>query len=297
MSGKKSVRLDVKKTYKLFINGAFPRSESGRSYPIYSGQGKMKELLAQPAQASRKDLRDAVRAARDARSKWQGATAYNRSQILYRIAELLEGRRSQFVEEIMAQSNITKPSAEFEVSEAIDLWVWYAGWCDKIGQIAGANNPINAPYYNFTSPEPVGVVGVFAEEESTLLGLVRSMAPALAGGNTVVVIASESRPLSAITLSEVLATSDVPAGVVNILTGIRSELAPWLASHMEVDALDISGIIEPRGKASGKKSMHEEIRTLATENLKRIADFGDSRTPDRIVALMDQKTIWHPIGI
>lgn len=290
-------RLDIKKTYKLFINGAFPRSESGRSYPIYRVGSKGKTLLAQPAQASRKDLRDAVRAAKEARSRWQSATAYNRSQILYRIAEMLEGRRSQFVEEIIAQSSgsgsggsknsRTREVAEKEVSEAIDLWVWYAGWCDKIGQISGANNPINGPFYNFTSPEPIGVVGVFAEEDSSLLGLVRTMAPALAGGNTVVVIASERKPLSAITLSEVIATSDVPEGVINILTGIRSELAPWLASHMEVDGLDISG----------QKKMRDEIRTLATENLKRVADFKSSTSPERILALMDQKTIWHPIGI
>lgn len=278
-------RIDVKKTYKLFINGAFPRSESGRSYPIYRKGSKV--LLAQPAQASRKDLREAVRAAREARSKWQSATAYNRSQILYRIAEMMEGRRLQFVEEIMAQASLTKSVAEKEVSEAIDLWVWYAGWCDKVGQISGANNPINGPFYNFTSPEPIGVVGVFAESDSSLLGLVRAMAPALAGGNTVVVLASERYPLSAITLSEVIATSDVPAGVINILTGIRSELTPWLASHMEVDGLDISG----------EKSRSVEIRTLATENLKRVADFGSSTSPNRILALMDQKTIWHPIGI
>lgn len=275
----------MKKTYKLFINGAFPRSESGRSYPIYRKGSKV--LLAQPAQASRKDLRDAVRAAREARSKWQSATAYNRSQILYRIAEMMEGRRLQFVEEIMAQASLTKSVAEKEVSEAIDLWVWYAGWCDKVGQISGANNPINGPFYNFTSPEPIGVVGVFAESDSSLLGLVRAMAPALAGGNTVVVLASERYPLSAITLSEVIATSDVPTGVINILTGIRSELTPWLASHMEVDGLDISG----------EKSRSVEIRTLATENLKRVADFGSSTSPNRILALMDQKTIWHPIGI
>lgn len=275
----------MKKTYKLFINGAFPRSESGRSYPIYRKGSKV--LLAQPAQASRKDLRDAVRAAREARSKWQSATAYNRSQILYRIAEMMEGRRLQFVEEIMAQASLTKSAAEKEVSEAIDLWVWYAGWCDKVGQISGANNPINGPFYNFTSPEPIGVVGVFAESDSSLLGLVRAMAPALAGGNTVVVLASERYPLSAITLSEVIATSDVPAGVINILTGVRSELTPWLASHMEVDGLDISG----------EKSRRVEIQILATENLKRVADFGSSTSPNRILALMDQKTIWHPIGI
>jgi len=282
-------RLDVKKTYKLFIGGAFPRSESGRSYPISNA----KSAIAHPAQASRKDLREAVIAAHEAASSWAGATGYNRSQILYRIAEIMEGRRDQFESEIIELTNVTRAKAMTEVNEAIDLWVWYAGWCDKIDAIAGSNNPINGPYYNFTSPEPVGVVGIFAEEESALLGLVRTLAPALAGGNTTVLIASERYPLPAITLAEVFATSDVPKGVVNVLTGIRTELAPWLASHMEVDAMDISGL----GSTPAGKKLKSELRLQAVENLKRIADFGTSTSPGRITALMEAKTIWHPVGI
>ena len=282
-------RLDVKKTYKLFIGGAFPRSESGRSYPIPSA----KNPIAHPAQASRKDLREAVVAASEAASSWAGATGYNRSQILYRVAEIMEGRREQFESEIMELTKVTRAKAAAEVSEAIDLWVWYAGWCDKIDAIAGSNNPINGPYYNFTSPEPVGVVGIFAEEESALLGVVRALAPALAGGNTAVLIASEKYPLPAITLTEVFATSDVPKGVINVLTGIRSELAPWLASHMEVDAMDISGL----GTSAAAKKLKSELRLLAVENLKRIFDHGTSTSPERIIASMEAKTIWHPIGI
>ena len=282
-------RLDVKKTYKLFIGGAFPRSESGRSYPIPSA----KNPIAHPAQASRKDLREAVVAASEVASSWAGATGYNRSQILYRVAEIMEGRREQFESEIVELTKVTRAKAAAEVSEAIDLWVWYAGWCDKIDAIAGSNNPINGPYYNFTSPEPVGVVGIFAEEESALLGLVRTLAPALAGGNTTVLIASEKYPLPAITLAEVFATSDVPKGVINVLTGIRSELAPWLASHMEVDAMDISGL----GTSAAAKKLKSELRLLAVENLKRIFDHGTSTSPERIIASMEAKTIWHPIGI
>ena len=282
-------RLDVKKTYKLFIGGAFPRSESGRSYPILSA----KNPIAHPAQASRKDLREAVNAAHEAASSWAGATAYNRSQILYRIAEIMEGRREQFVSEIIALTGVNRVKAAAEVSEAIDLWVWYAGWCDKIDSVSGSTNPVNGPYYNFSSYEPVGVVGIFAEEESALLGIVRTLAPVLAGGNAALLIASEKYPLPAITLAEVFATSDVPKGVVNVLTGIRSELAPWLASHMEVDAIDISGI----GKSSADMKLKSEIRLQGVENLKRIFDHGVSTTPERILSFMETKTVWHPIGI
>jgi len=281
-----SERIDVKKTYKLFIAGAFVRSESGRSYQIYYPGGK--KFLANPAKASRKDLRDATVAAKSAIGKWQSATEFNRSQILYRIAEILESRRSQFTEEIIAAEGVSRSAASRQVSDAIDLWVWYAGWCDKISVISGGTNPINGPFYNFTSPEGVGAVGLIAEESSSLLGLIRGLAPILAGGNTAVVIASESRPLAAITLSEVLATSDVPAGVVNILTGIKSELAPWLASHMDLDGIDISG-----------SDNRAELRKLATENLKRIGAFdqpSDQVSPQRILSFMDQKTFWHPIG-
>ena len=277
------MRLDVKKTYKLFIGGAFPRSESGRSYEI---KNKIGQFIANPAQASRKDLRDAVLAAKNAHPGWSGATAFNRGQILYRIAEMLEGRTSQFVDEIVATTGVTSSVAKQDVSAAIDLWVWYAGWCDKITSVSGNNNPIAGPYYNFTIPESLGVIGIVAEEKDSLIGLVRSLAPIIAGGNTSVLIASQSRPLAAITLAEVLATSDLPAGVVNILTGIKTELAPWLASHMEIDGLDLSGI-----------DSIAELRVSGAENLKRIHTFEKDVSPERILAFMEYKTIWHPVGI
>ncbi|MBU6163999.1 MAG: aldehyde dehydrogenase family protein [Actinomycetales bacterium] len=277
------MRLDVKKTYKLFIGGAFPRSESGRSYEIKNKRG---QFIANPAQASRKDLRDAVLAAKNAHPGWSGATAFNRGQILYRIAEMLEGRTSQFVDEIVATTGVTSSVAKQEVSAAIDRWVWYAGWCDKITSVSGNNNPIAGPYYNFTIPESLGVIGIVAEEKDSLIGLVRSLAPIIAGGNTSVLIASQSRPLAAVTLAEVLATSDLPAGVVNILTGIKTELAPWLASHMEIDGLDLSGI-----------DSIAELRVSGAENLKRIHTFEKDVSPERILAFMEYKTIWHPVGI
>lgn len=277
------MRIDVKKTYKLFIGGAFPRSESGRSYEIKNKRGK---FIANPAQASRKDLRDAVLSAKSAHPGWSNATAFNRGQILYRIAEMLESRSSQFVDEIVATTGVTPSVAKQEVAAAIDLWVWYAGWCDKITSVSGNNNPIAGPYYNFTIPESLGVIGIIAEERDSLIGLVRGLAPVIAGGNTSVLIASQSRPLAAITFAEVLATSDLPAGVVNILTGIKTELAPWLASHMEVDGLDLSGIDDIA-----------KLRKSGAENLKRIHTFKKEVSPERILAFMELKTIWHPIGI
>lgn len=282
-------RLDVKKTYKLFIGGAFPRSESGRSYPIPNSRTP----IAHPAQASRKDLRDAVKVAKEAAPGWANAAAYNRSQILYRIAEIMEGRRDQFIAEIIEVEGVTRAKATAQVNEAIDLWVWYAGWCDKIDSATGSTNPINGPYYNFTSYEPVGVVGVFAEEASSLLGIVRTLAPIIAGGNSAVLIASESKPLSAITLSEVFATSDVPKGVINVLTGRRAELAPWLASHMEVDAIDLSGL----GDTPAARRMKNELQLQSVENLKRVVDYKESTSLQRIIAFMEAKTVWHPIGI
>jgi len=233
------MRIDVMKTYKLFIGGAFPRSESGRSYEVNDAK---KNFLANVALASRKDLRDSVVAARSAFDGWSHATAYNRGQILYRIAEMMESRRGQCSAEISALEGCTTKAAEKQVSDAIDLWVWYAGWTDKIHSVLGSTNPIAGPYYNFTSPDSLGVIGAVAESKSSLLGLVRTIAPIIAGGNTCVAIASERRPLPAITLAEVLATSDLPAGVVNILTGSQKELVPWLASHMDVDGIDISGV-------------------------------------------------------
>ena len=279
------MRLDVMKTYKLFIGGAFPRSESGRSYEIKDSKGR---FLANPAQASRKDLRDAIVAARGAFNGWSHATGYNRGQILYRIAEMMEGRREQFVAEIMAVEGLTKSAADRQVADAIDLWVWYAGWSDKLSSVSGATNQISGPYYNFTSPEPLGIVAAIAPEKSSLLGLVHSIAPILVAGNSCVVIASERRPLPAMTLAEVIATSDVPAGVLNILTGMKSELVPWLASHMEVDGIDISGVDAKEDLA---------IRNAGSENLKRIHRFKESGDLQRILSFMESKTVWHPIGM
>lgn len=280
-------RLDVRKTYKLFINGQFPRSESGRVYEVNSS-GSGGTFLANPAQASRKDLRDAVTAARSAQSNWVGATAYNRGQILYRIAEVMEGRRSQFVDEICELESVTLSKAKTQVGQAIDRWVWYAGWADKIATVFGATNPVAGPYYNFTIPEAMGVVGIVAPENPSLLGLVDALAPVLVSGNTAVLIASQSAPLPAITFSEVLATSDLPPGVCNILTGIKEELTPWLASHMDVNAMDISGV--PRESQA-------DLRQAGVENLKRIFVFTDQLTPQRITAFLEAKTVWHPIGV
>ena len=279
------MRIDVMKTYKLFIGGAFPRSESGRSYELKDKKGN---FLANPALASRKDLRDAVVAAKGAFPGWSHATAFNRGQILYRMAEMLEGRTEQFVAEIKALEGVTDSVARKQVQDAIDLWVWYAGWSDKISTTSGGTNPIAGPYYNFTIPEPLGVVGVIAEEKESLLGITRGLAPVIASGNTSVLIASDTSPLSAITLAEVIATSDVPAGVVNVLTGKKSELIPWLASHMEVDGIDISG---------ADKRLDGEIKRAATENLKRIHRFDREASLKRILCFMEYKTVWHPIGI
>ncbi len=279
-----SNRIDVKKTYKLFINGQFPRSESGRVYEIKSG----KDFLANPAQASRKDLRDAVTAARSAHTGWANATAYNRGQILYRIAEMLEGRSSQFVEEICALEKSTSAQAKAQVSQAIDRWVWYAGWADKIATTFGATNPVAGPYYNFTIPEPMGVVGILAPEKPSLLGLVESLAPVLVSGNTAVLVASQSAPLTAITFAEVLATSDLPSGVCNILTGIKEELAPWMASHMDINAMDISG---------AAKKIQPALREAGADNLKRIFSFNEKVSTQRMVSFLEAKTIWHTIGI
>ena len=279
------MRIDVMKTYKLYIGGAFPRSESGRSYELKDKKGN---FIANPALASRKDLRDAVVAAKAAFSGWSHATAYNRGQILYRMAEMLEGRTEQFVAEIKALEGVSDSVARKQVQDSIDLWVWYAGWSDKISTASGGTNPISGPYYNFTIPEPLGVVGVIADEKESLLGLTRGLAPVITSGNTAVLIASERLPLSAISLAEVMATSDLPAGVVNILTGSKSELIPWLASHMEVDGIDISG---------AEKKLDGEIKRAGTENLKRIYRFEKEASLKRILSFTEFKTVWHPIGI
>jgi acyl-CoA reductase-like NAD-dependent aldehyde dehydrogenase len=281
-------RVPVKRTAKLYVGGDFPRSESGRAYEVFSHDGR---LLAWAARASRKDLRDAVKVARAAQPAWAGRTAYNRGQILYRVAELMEGRRAQFEAEL-ADAGAADPARG--VDAAIDRWVWYAGWADKIGQVLGGTNPVAGPYFNFTIPEPTGVVGIVAPGEQSLLGLVSRLAPAIVSGNTAVVIASETAPLPAVSLGEVLATSDVPGGVVNILTGLTAELVPWLAGHMDVNAIDVTGVPE---------DMFEQVEELATENMKRISrakdvdPFGDdAQSPYDITALMEMKTVWHPIG-
>jgi acyl-CoA reductase-like NAD-dependent aldehyde dehydrogenase len=262
-------RLPVAKTYKLYIGGAFPRSESGRTYEIEG---------ANVARGSRKDVRDAVRAARAGFAKWAGMTAYNRGQVLYRIAEMMEGRRGQFVD---------VSGSEEEVDDAIDRWIWYAGWADKLAQILGSSNPVAGSYFNFTIPEPMGVVGVVAPEEPALLGLVSRVAPAIVGGNTTIVLASERRPIVAMTLAEVLATSDVPGGVVNILTGRKEELCPVLASHMDVNAIDLAGVDGDRA----------ELERLAAENVKRVVRNGEGQSPWHAAAFLEMKTVWHPIGV
>jgi acyl-CoA reductase-like NAD-dependent aldehyde dehydrogenase len=278
-------RIDVKKTYKLFIGGAFPRSESGRTYEVKDAKGN---FIANPSLASRKDLRDAVVAARGAYGGWSGATAFNRGQILYRIAEMMEGRTAQFVDEIVALEGVTPSAAKKQVEEAIDLWVWYSGWCDKIGSIYGSTNAVSGSFYNFTIPESLGVVTVFAPAKPSLLGLVQSLAPVLAGGNTAIVIASEKYPLSAITLSEALGTSDVPGGVINILTGSSAELAPWIGSHMDIDGIDASGL---------STAQEKELRIAGADNLKRIFSFKEAKSPQRVLSFMENKTVWHPIGV
>jgi acyl-CoA reductase-like NAD-dependent aldehyde dehydrogenase len=292
-------RLPVLKTYKLYLGGQFPRTESGRSYLVSAADGAP---LANACRASRKDVRDAVRFARGAAAGWASRTAMNRGQILYRVAELMEGRFDQFTAEVAAAEGIPVAAARTAVGRSIDRWVWYAGWADKIAQVLGSANPVGAPYFTFTVPEPSGVVGLVAPERSSLLGLVSRLGPALAGGNVAVVLASEARPLPAITLAEVLATSDVPGGVVNILTGYRKELVPVLAAHVDVDGLDGFGIPD---------DLRVAAEVAAADSVKRIArrprgttdagfDWLDDRAAERpewIAAFLEMKTVWHPIGV
>jgi acyl-CoA reductase-like NAD-dependent aldehyde dehydrogenase len=292
-------RIGVRKTYKLYIAGAFPRSESGRSYVVSDTNG---DPIANAVRASRKDLREAVRAARKAFQPWADKTAMNRGQVLYRVAELMQGRRDQFVSEIVVAEGLRETKARDVVDRAIDRWVWYAGWADKIAQVLGASNPVAGDYFNFTIPEASGVVGVVAPEGSSLLGLVSRLAPPLVAGNAVVVLASESRPLPAITLTEVLATSDVPGGVVNVLTGRRKELVPVLAAHADVDAIDVWGVPE---------ELRQDTEVAAADSVKRLArrprgvsdarfdwlDDAASQRPEWIAAFLEMKTVWHPIGV
>jgi len=279
-------RLAVPKTYKLFIGGAFPRSESGRTYPVTSPAGG---FLANAAFASRKDARDAVSAAAGAVDAWSSLTAYHRGQVLYRVAELLEGRREQFVAEILTQTGACAEVAGAEVNEAIDRWVWYAGWCDKYAQVTGGLNPVAGPWFDISAPEPTGVVAVIAPQDTALLGLVSTLAPALVAGNAVVVVASQRHPLTAISLAEVLATSDLPAGVVNVLTGDPAEIAPWLASHPDVRALDLVGAADLDWV---------DLQIAAADTLTRVLppETADPAPPSlhRITAFTEIKTVWHP---
>ena len=286
-------RLAVRKTYKLYVGGAFPRSESGRTYEVRAADGR---FLANAARASRKDARDAVVAARRAVAGWSGATAYNRGQVLYRVAEVLEGRRAQFVAEVADAEDLSPAAAGRAVDAAVDRWVWYAGWSDKVAQVVGSSNPVAGPYFDFSVPEPTGVVAVVAPQESSLLGLVSVVAPAVVTGNTVVVVAAEAAPLPAVTLAEVLATSDVPAGVVNLLTGSPAEIAPWLASHMDVNAIDLTGVGDP--------ALATDLEREAAGNLKRVVrplreavDWAADPGLDRLRAFLETKTVWHPVGI
>ncbi|PRY43754.1 aldehyde dehydrogenase family protein [Umezawaea tangerina] len=289
--GKTETRIPVAKTYKLYIGGKFPRSESARSYPVTDSKGA---FLANAAQGSRKDARDAVSAARKAFAGWSGATAYNRGQVLYRVAEVLEGRREQFAAEVSAAEGVGAKKAQALVDTAIDRWVWYAGWTDKIAAVLGSSNPVAGPYFSFSTPEPTGVVAVLAPQQSSLLGLISVVAPVIASGNTAVVVTSQDRPLPAITLSEVLATSDLPGGVVNLLTGRTAEIAPWLASHADVNALDLTGAPE---------AIRGDLERAAAGTVKRVLrvrggeDFG--REPDigRLRAYLETKTVWHPMGV
>ena len=287
-----SDRLAVRKTYKLYLGGAFPRSESGRTYEVTDGKGR---FLANAARASRKDVRDAVVAARSAFAVWSGVTASNRGQVLYRVAEVLEGRHAQFCDEVAAGEGLSSARARAAVDAAIDRWVWYAGWTDKLAAVLGGANPVAGPYFGFSVPEPTGVVAVLAPQRSSLLGLVSVLAPVLAGGNTAVVVTSGKRPLPAVTLGEVLATSDVPGGVANLLTGDAGELGPWLAEHADVDGIDLTG---------APAALAMELERSAAGTLKRVVrpPAGEPEwTADpglgRMTPFLEIKSVWHPMGL
>ena len=291
-------RVDVRKTYKLYIGGAFPRSESGHSYLVHDSKGR---FVANAAKASRKDARDAVQAARSAFKGWAGRTAYNRAQVLYRIAEVMEDRRPQFIESLRQSEGLTEARAGKALDESIDRLVWYAGWADKITQVVGNANPVAGPFFNLSTPEPTGVVAVVAPEDSSLLGLISVVAPVIVTGNAAVVMTSHSRPLPAVTFAEVLATSDVPAGVVNILTGNPADTAPWLAAHMDVNAIDLTGL--SRGGADNT-DLATSLEVAAADNLKRVRrapatepDWSADPGTDPMTAFLEIKTVWHPIGV
>ena len=295
-------RLDVRKTYKLYIGGKFPRSESGRSYVVTDAKGK---FLANVSRASRKDARDAVVAARSSFAGWSEATAYNRGQVLYRVAEVMEGRADQFAIEVAAGEGVRLSQARTVVSAAIDRWVWYAGWTDKLAQVVGSTNPVAGPYFDFSIPEPTGVVAVLAPQESSLLGLVSVLAPALAGGNVVVAVSSQRRPLPAITMAEAFATSDVPGGVVNLLTGGAAEIGPWLAEHADVNAIDLTGTVGASdGNDASDVELARDLEAKAAGTLKRVRrptagspDWAAEPGLSRMTAFLETKTVWHPIGV
>jgi acyl-CoA reductase-like NAD-dependent aldehyde dehydrogenase len=283
-------RIDVRKTSKLYIGGAFPRSESGRTYIVNDAKG---DFLANAAQASRKDARDAVVAARKAFGGWSDRTAYNRGQVIYRIAEVLEGRRDQFEAELISSEGVSTTKARQFVNASVDRLVWYAGWADKIAQVVGGANPVAGPFFNHSAPEPMGVVAIVAPK-GPLLGLISVVAPVITTGNTAVVIASEAHPLTAITLSEVMATSDLPGGVVNMLTGNAAEIAPWLASHMDVNGIDLTGITDT--------TLATALEVAAADNLKRVRrpsteNLLDTPAVERMTDFLELKTVWHPMGI
>lgn len=287
-----SDRLSVLKTYKLFVGGKFPRSESGRVYEVTDTKGNW---LGHAPLSSRKDARDAVVAARKAFGGWSGATAYNRGQILYRVAEMLEGRREQFTTEVVGAEGLSRAKAAAQVDAAIDRWVWYAGWSDKVAQIAGSANPVAGPYFNLSTPEPTGVVTVLAPQESSFLGLVSVLAPVIVTGNTAVLVTSEKSPLPALSLGEVLATSDVPGGVVNVLSGRTAEIAAPLAAHQDVNAIDLTG---------AGTDLATELETAAADNLKRVlrpsrtgTDWTADPGTERLLAFLETKTVWHPTGV
>ncbi len=277
-------KIPIAKTYKLFIDGAFPRSESGRTFSVNDTEG---ELIANVSQASRKDFREAVRAARSAQLPWASRTAYNRGQILYRVAEMLESRKTEFVE-LLKSIGVNSRSATREIEDSIQRWVWYAGWSDKYSQILGSVNPVSGPYFNFTVPEPTGVVGIIAPTEPSMLGLISRLAPAIVSGNTVVVVSEGHSSLTSVTIGEVLATSDVPAGVVNILTGDQTDLLPWMVGHLDVNAVDISGISQETDLTLIEEAASNVKRVVSRqvneESLELISDF------------LEMKTVWHPIG-
>jgi acyl-CoA reductase-like NAD-dependent aldehyde dehydrogenase len=287
-------RAEVRKTYKLYIGGAFPRSESGHSYVVNDAKGK---FLANASLASRKDARDAVVAARGAFSGWASRTAYNRGQVVYRIAELMEDRRPQFVDALGAAEGLSGRQASAVLDAAVDRLVWYAGWADKLAQVVGNANSVAGPFFNLSTPEPTGVVAVLAPQESSLLGLVSVVAPVIVSGNTCVVVSSYERPLPAVTLSEVLATSDVPGGVVNLLTGSAETVGPWLAAHMDVNAIDLCGV-------AGSAQLAAELEVAAAENLKRVRrapvaepDWTLEPELSAMTDFLETKTVWHPIGV